>query len=160
MTLIPLRNRSGVVVAHAQVDDEDFERVATRGRWCLTGDGYVTHGNRGAMSKLHRFVIDAPPGMHVDHIDRDPLNCQKSNLRLATAAENGQNRSATGNKNSTSGFRGVHWSKGAGKWRADVMLNRRSYFLGHYETPEEANAVLVAWREAHMPYSQEALSHA
>jgi len=37
--------------------------------------------------KLHRFVLDAPKGLIVHHIDGDGLNCQRNNLQLMTLVE-------------------------------------------------------------------------
>jgi group I intron endonuclease len=39
----------------------------------------------------------------------------------------------------TSGFKGVSWDKKAKKWEAQIMINRRTIFLGLFNTPEEAS---------------------
>jgi hypothetical protein len=61
---------------------------------------------------LHRIVYYLyyeinPEQCHVDHIDRNPLNNQKSNLRLATYAH--QNINTKTRSDNTSGHRGVFW---------------------------------------------------
>lgn len=51
--------------------------------------------------------------MFVDHIDKDPLNNQKFNLRVSTNADNQKN---VGKRSSnTSGFKGVSFHKHTSK---------------------------------------------
>lgn len=41
-------------------------------------------------------------------------------------------------KSNTSGVRGVYWNKSAKKWRAGITFKKKAYFLGLYDTIEEA----------------------
>ena len=82
------------------------------------------------LTLLSHFLMGKPPaGNVIDHIDNDPLNNSMTNLRFATLAQNGQNRTITPN---TSGYLGV--TKHSRKWRA--RCNTTS--LGSFDTPEEA----------------------
>lgn len=166
MKRIPMHNRRKEIVAYALVDDEDFERVIAGGPWSLLGakdsQRYARHSAHidgcHTSTLLHRFVMGVSPGdPRVDHRDRNGLNCQKDNLRLATHAENCQNRSANGNKNNSSGYRNVTRDRASGKWRAIASRTengrRRGRTLGVYDSPEEAASVAAAWRVQHMPFS-------
>jgi len=73
----------------------------------------------------------------VDHKDGNGLNNRKANLRLCTNSQNQANRNGT-QRNNTSGFNGVTWSKHDKKWRAKIMLNKKRVHLGGYYTAAEA----------------------
>lgn len=83
--------------------------------------------------------------MQVDHIDGNPCNNRRSNLRLCSHAENGKNlRKPSRN---TSGFKGVGWNKQRKKWRAFIRVNYRHKHLGYFVTPEAAKAAYDAAAE-------------
>ncbi|MEW6206671.1 MAG: AP2/ERF family transcription factor, partial [Pseudomonadota bacterium] len=88
---------------------------------------------------MHRLILNAPPGIQIDHIDMDGLNNTKANLRLATPQQNRCNRSKT--RANTSGYKGVIQNKSAWKttkWIASIVVNRKRMYLGSFNTPEEA----------------------
>lgn len=153
MVKIPLRDRLGVVVAHALVDGSDADRVMAR-RWHRTARGYVGHC---AGELLHRFVMGLAPGdgRYVDHINHDRLDNRRSNLRVVSNAENMQNRSPR--RLGTSRHRGVCYCKQTGRWKAQAMLNGQGHFLGRYATEEEAARVATAFRVEHMPCAEDVL---
>lgn len=153
MRLIPLRARDGSVRALAVVDDADFEHVS-RWRWCLSRGGYPRRGFSVGGGKvrhvaLHRELMGEPPaGMVVDHIDRDPLNNRRENLRFVTQAENLQNKRSY--RGASSRHRGVSWDSGNGKWRADARLAGRTVYLGLFTDEEAAAEASRSYRLAHM----------
>lgn len=72
------------------VDDEDFELVR-KYRWGgSNGRARATVNGRGVL--LHRFLLQPPADMVVDHLNHDPLDNRRSNLRVCTQRENCQNR--------------------------------------------------------------------
>lgn len=96
---------------------------------------------------LHRFIMQAPKGLEVDHINRDKLDNRRVNLRLCTHAENHRNRGPR--KNTSSGLKGV--SRFRNGWAAEITVDRRVVKLGsNFKTKEEAYAVYCsAARELH-----------
>lgn len=86
--------------------------------------------------KMHRFLMDAPDGFHVDHINGNTLDNRKENLRIVTAQQN------QGNSRKiavfTSKFKGVCWQKASSKWRAYIAVNRRQQHLGLFENEIDA----------------------
>lgn len=86
---------------------------------------------------MHRQILNAPDGVLVDHINGNPLDNRKCNLRLATASQNMHNKRMQ--KNNTSGFKGVHWDKNKRKWQANIKIGDKRRFLGGFDTAEEAS---------------------
>jgi|SRR3990172_583006 len=120
----------------ALVDAVDFDRVVAAGNWRFS-NGYAKLGvGRGTIS-LQAFILQPLAGLEVDHIDQATLlDCRRSNIRIATRAENIRHRRK--NRNNTSGYIGVTWHKGAQKWMAQASVKRRHVHLGLFGTAEEA----------------------
>lgn len=123
------------------IDDEDFDKVKhiTWGVLRAKQTNYACGRNKGVACKdkkmylIHRIIMDAPDGIFVDHIDRNGLNNQKSNLRICTNAQNLWNRKATHGK---SKYKGVCLT---GKsWFARVCKNGEKFYIGSFKTEELA----------------------
>ena len=69
----------------ALVDEEDFER-SSQNKWCLT-NGYPSRRKEGRVQYLHRFLMNEPTGLQIDHRNGDKLDNRKANLRTATNAQ-------------------------------------------------------------------------
>jgi len=78
--------------------------------WCVNGNGYVTTHIDGLNCSFHNIVMNHKPNRFytVDHIDRDPLNCCKSNLHIVNKQTQSINCSMS--KNNTSGTVGVYYN--------------------------------------------------
>ncbi len=72
----------------------------------------------------------------IDHIDRNKLNNDLSNLRFCTYSENSRNRDKF--KNKSSKYIGVHYNKEKRKYKACIIINYKSIFLGYFNTEEMA----------------------
>ena len=103
---------------------------------------------------FHRFILDAPDNLLVDHIYHNTLDLRKSKLRLVTNAENLQNLKSA-RSDSTTGIRGVsHKGK---LWVARAWLNGKEIRIGSFPTKEEAESAVTTYRKENMPFSQENL---
>ena len=81
---------------------------------------------------LHRIIMDAPDHLQVDHINGDPLDNRKENLRLCSHQENQRNKGKY--STNTSGFKGVCWHKQNSKWKAQIQdVDGKSKHLGYFE---------------------------
>ncbi len=147
----------------ALVDDEDFERVsqfkwhAHFNRTYANGGAFLasrTVGARGNRSTvyLHRLIIEAGTGQIIDHIDGNPLNNQRHNLRIATRSVNGANTSQILLTRNRSGFRGVSFYTPYSKWRAQIKATNRTVTLGYFTDKLEA---AKAYNEAAKKYHGE-----
>lgn len=81
------------------------------------------------------------PSEDLDHRDLDPANNAIANLRETTDFGNTKNRRRP--KHNTTGFKGVAYRKrsalaGYPPYEAKIMVNKKSYYLGSFSTPEEA----------------------
>ncbi len=133
------------------VDATDAEWV-TAYAWRLDRKGYarrtirITPGRAGKRSAvyLHRQITNAGHGQIVDHVNGDPLDNRRSNLRLTTAL--GNSRNVRSSKNRKAGkYKGVYYVKASGKWAAAIGAGEkkpngksRLIYLGCFDTPEEA----------------------
>jgi len=98
VTRIPLSGKHGTgyfVLVDGDYDGEHFSRYT----WYLNSNGYVCRksyknldGFSGGMIYLHDEVCRKPPGMWVDHINRNPLDNRSRNLRPVTPKQNAANR--------------------------------------------------------------------
>lgn len=138
----------------AIVDAEDVPLVTQR-TWSVRrerdGVFYVWSGVRKnnvlTAISMGRFLLSPPAGVQVDHIDRNPLNNRRSNLRLATPQQNAANRMRG---QSSTGFIGVR--RQGQKFWAVVRINKgQSYaFAKSFDCPAAAakardNAAKAIW---------------
>ena len=133
----------------ALVDDEDFEYLS-QWKWCVDSLGYAYRSLHPGRVWMHRLINNTPEGFLTDHINGNPLDNRKQNLRTVTQAQNQINR--TLQKNSTSGFKGVSWNTRCKKWVSKLYSNRQCIFLGYYKNLLEA---VVAYNEAAKKYHGE-----
>jgi HNH endonuclease/AP2 domain len=114
----------------------------------INDKGYISVNIDKQCIALHRIVWMMQYGempLLIDHIDNNKQNNRIENLRLADKFQNAHNRSI--HKNNTSGYKGVYWSKRTQKWKTQIMCNRKTYTLGYYKSPEEADEVVSLARD-------------
>ena len=83
------------------------------------------------------YMTGVWPEKFVDHRNRNSLDNRWRNLREATNAQN-QHNSGMNIKNKT-GFKGVHFDKKYNKFKANISHNKKTVYLGSYDTPEAAH---------------------
>lgn len=101
----------------------------------MSATGYWYIGIFGTKYKAHRlaflYMIGEFPKNDTDHIDGNRINNRWNNLRDVTRSENLKNQAFR--KNNTSGFLGVCWHKGTGKWLAQIKVGGKNFHLGLFE---------------------------
>ncbi len=128
----------------AMVDAADFEWL-NRHTWRPAGGptGYAMATVDGKRTLMHRLIMNPPPGFVVDHFNGNKHDNRRSNLRVCTQSENRRNaRKFCG----ASRFKGVSWSRWAGKWQAGICHNGKSIHLGYFD--DEIDAALAYDRKA------------
>lgn len=73
-------------VQKALIDETDYPKTVWA-NWFLATNGYVVANRDNTQVYLHRFLMGEPKE-RIDHKDRNPLNNQRTNLRLATHSQN------------------------------------------------------------------------
>lgn len=130
------------------VDNTDFAWLKNW-RWHLNEKGYATRfalvwkkkidgkeRRKRKVIKMHRLIMGVKIGLFVDHIDGNPRNNQRANLRICTTSQNLMNMKKQFNKSSK--YKGVFLPKGKKKWRAFIKFNYKSFAIGSFETEKEA----------------------
>ena len=101
-----------------------------------TGKLYVKGDLGGKIIGIHRLIMNViGSDLVVDHKDGDPLNNQKSNLRICSQLENTRNKKRP--RTNTSGFKGVVKVKN-NRWRVVLKVNQVSTHGGYFSSPIDA----------------------
>ena len=130
----------------AIIDAEDFKRVnqykwfavKNHNCWYAIRTVYYPNGTR-YRQLMHRFILGFTKkgeGPEIDHENHNGLDNKKNNLRTIKSAENQRNMRKI--KSHSSIYKGVHWSKWANKWAAQIMYCYKSYWLGYFDNEIEA----------------------
>lgn len=128
----------------AIVDDEDYERVSEF-KWYVhrkknESTEYArakkTVDKKQYMLVLHRFVLMLKSGDgQVDHINRNGLDCRKSNLRKCTKSQNAANSKTR----KPFRYKGVRYD---GKYKKTYSVrithNYKSEYVGRFDNEEDA----------------------
>jgi len=118
------------------VSDIDYDYLSLV-KWYFDGR-YVRNNKLGL---LHRVVLsraidrNIPKGFETDHINGNPSDNRRENLRLATISENHMN---SGKRIGKSGFKGVRKQTGRNSWQANITFNQKKIFIGTFSTPQAA----------------------
>lgn len=135
------------------IDKKDWNCVKKYTWWiCCKKCGYMqvyTQINRKTVI-LSRFLLGAPFGLQVDHINRNPLDNRRKNLRLCTLRQNSFNVGIK--KSNKSGYSGIDFRKDRKKWRATIRIDGIKKSLGHFDTIKEA---VSARKKAEKKYYKE-----
>ena len=121
------------------IDADDYEKYVKGYSFALS-HGYVQYSSRkdGLNNKrLHRVIMNEPDGKFIDHINMNPLDNRRENLRECTQQQNQCNTNKY--SNNTSGFKGVSFHKRDKKFVAHIKLNGKKKHLGYFDTAEKAH---------------------
>lgn len=125
----------------AIVDDDDFLYLSEF-TWHHDLSGYVRrhkpmiNGKRSGWILMHRQIMKEPIGKFVDHINHDPFDNRKANLRVATNSENQMNRKKKGKGVTTSIHKGVMFTRN--KWVAYITIGKKTKNIGRFDREDDA----------------------
>jgi hypothetical protein len=127
-----------------EVDDDTY-LWASKYNWLTNGSGYVLREGtvedaerKGKSIYLHIEIMTkhnkyTSATEVYDHVDRDKLNNQLSNLRICTRQQNCCN---SGSRKGSSKYKGV--TRHHNKWQARIRVFNKCISLGHFKIEEEA----------------------
>ena len=116
-------------------DLEDYDLIS-RYTWSLNPDQYVISMVSGKVIRMHMLIMNSNGKFDVDHRNHKPYDNRKENLRIIEHYKN-----ITYSKeysNNTSGRKGVYYDKSRDKWMACITFNKKTTYLGRFDTFEEA----------------------
>ena len=132
------------------IDSSDFNLICQY-FWHINHNGYVVSEKNKTESViyLHRLLMgvdrkDYDNGIIVDHIDRNPKNNKKNNLRVVTSKENSRNITVNKDRRSKTGFRGVNYCYDkngqiiSNSYRVRIGTGKDNYKEERYSSFEEA----------------------
>lgn len=133
-------------------DLEDYEKLKLHS-WCISKTGYAVSNINKKVTKLHRYLFGiTDPKVVVDHINHNPLDNRKCNMRICTVYENSLNQSGLKGRSLPVGIQKTQ----NGKYAAVIMVNKKNIHLGTFLTIEEA---VCARRNAEIMYRGEFAPH-
>lgn len=160
VTAIFLKRQNGEVF-ETLIDTNDLEKAKTYpntwfAHYKKSVDSFYVASRKQEKGKriaiyLHRFLLNEPRDLIVDHINHNTLDNTKKNLRIVTHAQNMQNLSGA-QKNSKSGILGVSWDKCRNKWRVQMHVNGKKTHIGLFEDIKEAEKVAIESRKKAFPF--------
>lgn len=137
--VIPITRGQFTIISHEDADLAEMKWCARKSR----GHGFYAFRQKCKKNvDLHRTVLERKLGRSLekgefcDHVNGDKLDNRRDNLRVATHAQNQQNRGKYANNKS--GYKGVSWSSAANKWVAMIRINNKQTYLGIFDDPKEA----------------------
>lgn len=118
------------------IGDIDKAKVHT---WLVRKSDKVFYVTSSKKKHLHRIIMDYDGKLTIDHINRNPLDNRKSNLRICTMAENLKNRGEIKlYKNNKTGYKGVRYDSRRNKYEAYLRINNKIVFYQRFNTKNEA----------------------
>lgn len=130
------------------VDEEYLDLIKENKCFLSSGGKSVMIVFRGKLRVLSHIIlgIEKIGSKQVDHINRDPFDNRKNNLRICTNSENQANKGLS--KTNTSGYKGI--SKIGKRWQAQIRIKDYRKYLGLFTSKEKAaEAYNIALKELH-----------
>lgn len=105
--------------------DGDLYELLSQHEWLWHSKKYAVRwekiDNKWNPILMHRYIMNAPKGVEIDHIDKDGLNNTKENLRFCNRSQNECNKDKY--KNNKSGYKGVRLQNN--KWRVVIFKDKK-----------------------------------
>ena len=137
-TILPIYKKNGDINCYVLIDKKDLQllnkfvfRLSLRGYTKCKVDRKDVYMHRLIMKEANKSVI-------IDHINNNPFDNRRKNLRRVTLRQNAMNRSKK--KNSSSKYKGVYKRefKNSSKFYVYIKHDGKKLFLGKFDNELEA----------------------
>lgn len=122
--------------------DASDRNLIRKYKWKITPKGYAKHHVGKCQVYMHRIILGVTDkNIHVDHINHNPLDNRKENLRACTHRENMLNRKPRGKSKYLGVYTIVNHRKNDKVYRtivAQIKIDGKNKYLGSFKTEEEA----------------------
>ena len=119
------------------IDKEDYDKIKYYNWYIISG--YVkTKFNNKTLSLSHVMLHENRYNIVIDHINGDPLNNCKTNLRVSDSQKNSHNRSKTKKKICSSKYTGVIFLKRRNTWSAYIKFEFKQYRIASFHKELDA----------------------
>lgn len=141
-----LYNQKNQHIGQFVIDLADIEKVKYH-KWRLC-HGHVITGlpaRKTDRSVAHVILCHnaRQSNLVVDHIDGDPMNNRRSNLRLITQSENTKNQCMS--KRNSTGFKGISFDKDRSQWASEIHYEyKRIHFARRTDKREAVYQRMIA----------------
>lgn len=105
-------------------------------RWYIDRNGYAATKIKAKTFRLTRLLLSPDNNTYIDHINGNPRDNCKSNLRLSTFTENQRNMRLPSH-NST-GYKSVSFRRDRNKYRACISVGNKTKHIGYFDSAENA----------------------
>jgi hypothetical protein len=123
-------------------DKEDYNRIKNH-TWHKVSTGYIVSVINNKNIRLHRFILNVVDlkNEKVDHINRNPLDNRKKNLRLVDNSKNSLNRKTP----SMFGLKCIYWTGVNKKWNVYIQRNNIVVSDIYFENVIDAINYKIKW---------------
>ena len=143
---IELRNSKKEITGYAIVSPEDYEHL-NQFKW-YKNNGYVIGNVNKKKWSIHRYIMieisknNLIPQNPIDHINNNPLDNRRDNLRIVTPSENARNKKKK--SNCSSEYIGVTQYKNRKMYKVAIRINGMHY-SAQYKNEQHAAHQYNLW---------------
>lgn len=160
MTTPSARSYREITLTQGQVslvEESDYGWLSRYKWYALWDDGTLSYyavrneryGEGYTVVRMHRQILGLAKGdpRHGEHRNHNTLDNRRSNIRIATVAQNNRNRRPP--RNSISGVTGVRFRERDNTWYAAIKVDKKAIHLG---CRRDMNEAIALRREAERLY--------
>lgn len=128
-------------------DLEDYDKIKDV-CWHVENDNGVVGVHENKLTLIHKIITNTSKEIIVDHININPSDNRKENLRIVTKSQNSMNKKGHG-KMSKFGLKGIVWHKKQKKWCGNLIKDYKYVYRNRFDSIEEAIKFQIEAEKTH-----------